>query len=178
MTEESIESGVPKMRGIVEFPSEHMRAIGEICAFWTATEAIILQAICEILDLDRTASIYFGVNVPSGTRIEMLQAVAADFKAHGPGTAGDFGKQLLKHLEELRAVYLLRNKYAHARLRSGGPSADPTMQLISTTKRVDFSQRPLRLSEIIRDADRMHAAGTSFLSLLQENGFCKGGAWL
>lgn len=178
MAEEITGTPVPLIRSINEFPPEHMRVIGEICVFWTVVEAIILQATAEILRFDRIPAVYFGVNVPAGTRIEMLQTICVHFKADDAASSKEFGTQMLKHIEKIRKAYLLRNKYAHARLRSAGPSKDPIIQIETTTKRVETYSKVLPLSEIIKDADEMYESGLNFLRCLQANGFCKDGAWL
>jgi hypothetical protein len=52
---------VPKLRErYPAMPAEHMRMIGEICAYWTAVETCVLQAICEITKIDERSMLYLG----------------------------------------------------------------------------------------------------------------------
>ena len=100
---------VPKLRErYPAMPAEHMRMIGEICAYWTAVETCVLQAICEITKIDERSMLYLGSNVPAGTRFDMLHAIGNVLKE--TPTTRDNGTELIRLLQPVRDAYLLRNK--------------------------------------------------------------------
>src|SRR5690348_13350587 len=94
-------------RDVHPFPAEHMRLIGEICILWTYVEQTVLQAVCETALIPKETAQYLGLNVPFGTRVDMLVAVADLLKGINGGK--DVAKELNQNLEAVRSAYLLRN---------------------------------------------------------------------
>jgi hypothetical protein len=165
-----IEIPTPKFRAQAQFPAEHMRLIGEICVYWTSMELCILQAICEPVNIKERDGQYLGSNIPTGIRFDMLQAMGTTLK-ETPKTE-EKGKQLLKLLQVVRNAYVLRNKYAHAHIRTHGPDKTPDIHFARTTRHLHFENRPLPLSEIVNDADEIYDACVPLINFLQDHGFC------
>lgn len=160
----------PKFRvAYPEFPSEHMRLIGEICVYWAAMEAWTLQVVCESVKIGEYEGLYLGTNIPVGIRFDMLHALANMLK--DDDIHKNSGAELIRLLQPVRDAYLLRNKYAHAHIRSIGPDKDPEIHFSRVTKRMHIENRPLPLEEIMRDADAMFDACEALMAFLQSRGF-------
>jgi len=150
-----VDDAVPAIRKLDAFPAEHMRMIGEIVVYWTALEALILQAVCESAKLGQYEGIFLGTNIPSGTRIDMLSAVAHALRENKP--TEETGKKFARLIEAVRSAYLLRNKYAHARLKR----AD-RIKIRKSSRReqpCEFKYSYLSLTKIKADADQIFEAG-------------------
>lgn len=169
---DSTEALIPKLRTVhPAFPAEHMRIIGEICVYWTAMEQCALQAVCEAANIGEYEGIYLGQNIPAGTRFDMLQTVANTLKEKDH--LREKGKSLAKLIEDVRQAYLLRNKYAHAQIRSNGPDRDPEIHFSQVAKRMNIENRLLPLAELKADADAIFDACEALMRFLQAHGFCK-----
>jgi hypothetical protein len=162
---------VPKIRAVhPAFPADHMRIIGEICVYWTAMEKCALQAVCETAKIDEYAGLYLGTNIPAGTLFDMLQTVARTLKEED--RLKDKGKTFLKLIEAVRQAYLLRNKYAHAHLRTNGPDKDPEIHFSQVARQMHIENRLLPLSELKADADAIFDACEALMHFLQRHGMC------
>jgi hypothetical protein len=147
-----------------------MRIIGEICVYWASMEACTLQAVCECTDIGEYEGMYLGANIPVGIRFDMLHAVANSLKEQ-PKTK-DKGTELIRLLQPVRDAYLLRNKYAHAHIRTNGPDKDPEIHFSRVTKRLHIEKRPLLLEEMKKDADAIFEACEALIHFLQSHGLC------
>lgn len=162
---------VPKWRAAFPaFPAEHMRVIGEICVYWASVEKCALQAVCEAAKIGEHEGVFLGTNIPAGTVFGMLETVGKTLKEEDH--LRDKGKDLLKHVEAVRQAYLLRNKYAHAHLRTRGPDQDPDIHFSQVAKQLHIENRPLPLAEVTADADAIFDAGQGMIEFLQRHGFC------
>lgn len=166
------EDMVPKFRrAYPEYPSEHMRLIGEICVYWAAMEVWTLQILCESVKIGEYEGIYLGTNIPAGIRFDMLHALANTLKEEDANK--EKGVELIRLLHPVREAYLLRNKYAHAHIRTNGPYQDPVIHFSRVTKRMHLENRPLPLEEIKKDADAIFDACEALMKFLKDHGFAK-----
>ena len=172
-TEPGNDDLVPRIRKEqAAFPAEHMRVIGEICVMWAAMEDAALQAICESASISQYEGLYLGSSIPAGVRFDMLHAIANTLK-EVPNGGKKIGEEMIRLLQKVRDAYALRNKYAHARIRTNGPDKDPELHVSRVTKRLDIDRRPLPLSELKADADAIFEACDAFMSFLQQRGICR-----
>lgn len=161
----------PKIRTVhPAFPAEHMRIIGEICVYWTAMEQCALQAVCESAKIGEYEGLYLGTNIPSGTIFAMLETIGKTLKEEAH--LRDKGKEFLKLIEAVRQAYLIRNKYAHAHIRTNGPDKDPEIHFAQVAKQMHIENRLLPLREMVSEANSMFDACEALIHFLQRNGLC------
>ena len=101
----------------------------------------------------------------------MLSAVAHTLRENK--LTEETGKKFARLIEAVRSAYLLRNKYAHACLKSRGPDQDPEIFWERTTKRIEIKYSYLSLTKIKDDADQIFEAEEALRTFLLESGFCK-----
>jgi hypothetical protein len=147
----------------LDLPDEHMRLVGIIAAHWEALDSLLQNAVAGSMGMKLEAVRLLTESLTTNAKIDLITAHARDL----PKT--DF-KAINKALDEVRAAYVQRNTFVHAKWYHNPPSPDTPWRFSVRTKggRRKIIQMPTPQSELEQAAEAILKARDRLKEVLEE----------
>jgi hypothetical protein len=151
-------------------PDEHMRLVGIISAHWEFLDVTIQRALAEVSMHDFARVAQFTENIPFGRKMELLMAYARPLQDAQPA----LWKGFTEINKDVLAAYGLRNRYVHARWKSGDiPELPSRVVTRSAGGRFNVADEPTCVCHMEDAAKAIHGTGQKLTTFFQTFGLLK-----